>query len=324
MSLLSACASSSSSAIPSGVSALATVQAAAKTSELLFVSDLISGDIYVLTIPDLQLKQTLRGFESVGGLCADTAGNVWVTDASAQTIAQYSRAGKLLRTLTVPGGSGACAIDAKSGDLAVSNVGFNSQPGAIYVFPRATGTPRTVTNANVQSYGYLGYDNDGNLFFGGLQPESSDFNLIISEAAAGQSTAHEIDIPGAPSKFASGMVEWDARRRRLLVGDVYCHNAYATCIYEIAISGSIGRIKRIVSLKNTDGGQACAVWQAVLLPGSRALAGGDSEAGCSSTPSTVGVWSLRRGGKPSRFNDGIPSLTLPLGAALSIVKKPPT
>ena len=157
-------------------------------------------------------------------------------------------------------------------------------------------------------------------FFRGLEPLYSDFNLIVSEADAGSNTAHTVNITGAPSKLASGMVQWDEGRHRLLVGDVYCHDAYATCIYEIAISGSAGTIRRIVPLENVVGGPTCAVWQAVLLPGTQRLAGGDSEAGCSSTPSSVDIWPLRHGGKPKISNEGISSLSLPFGAALSVAK----
>ena len=47
---------------------------------LLFISDDSSQDVYIFTMPAMQLKGTLTGFNGPQGMCSDKQGNIWVVN----------------------------------------------------------------------------------------------------------------------------------------------------------------------------------------------------------------------------------------------------
>ena len=49
----------------------------AKTSRLLYVSSVLSNDVYAYSYSTQKLVGTLTGFQTPYGLCVDKAGNVW-------------------------------------------------------------------------------------------------------------------------------------------------------------------------------------------------------------------------------------------------------
>ena len=67
--------------------------APAKTQSLLYVGDPADGTVEVYAYAQHAHVQTLTGFESPAGLCADANGNVFVTDARARTVFEYAHGG---------------------------------------------------------------------------------------------------------------------------------------------------------------------------------------------------------------------------------------
>ena len=53
------------------------------------------------------------------------------------------------------------------------------------------------------------------------------------------------------------MVQWDATKSDLIVGDQSCGNAYTSCLYTVKVSGSGGTITRKIALQNSSEGQIC-------------------------------------------------------------------
>ena len=51
-----------------------------RAPRLLFISDDYSGDVYIFTMPAMQLKGTLTGFTGPQGMCSDKQGNIWVVN----------------------------------------------------------------------------------------------------------------------------------------------------------------------------------------------------------------------------------------------------
>src|SRR5271163_5032416 len=117
---------------------------------LLYVGDLGNAQVDVLTYPQGKLQFTLTGFGSVNGLCTDFNGNVYVSDAHNGKLVEYPYNGtKKARTLSDPGYyTQGCAIDPKSGDLAVAIQPMSSNPGGIAIFRHAKGKP----------HNHIGYD----------------------------------------------------------------------------------------------------------------------------------------------------------------------
>lgn len=178
------------------------------SQKLLYVSDLFGGVVNVYTYPGLTYAGQLTGFTFPTGECTDRAGNVWITD-QAGSVYEYAHGGTTaLSTLTssvnTPEG---CAIDLKTGALAISN--GNDQ---VLVFHNATGTPTVYSDANFSRTTFLGYDNQGNLFVDG-----ADNSLLFhfAELPAGSSGFTDIALSATPS--VAGNVQWDGKY--VAVGD---------------------------------------------------------------------------------------------------------
>ena len=108
------------------------------------------------------------------------------------------------------------------------------------------------------------------------------------------------------------MVEWNAKSRRLVVGDQSCANLYASCLYTVAVSSQQGTIKNQISLENSDGGQICDMVQGTVF-GSQ-IAGSDFNF-CGNGSNATYTWPYPNGGKALRANDSVDST--PVGMALS-------
>src|ERR1700723_26438 len=94
----------------------------ARTGKLLYVSDNTKSVVYVISYPQGELVGTLTGFHSPVGLCTDQKGNVWIVNQSPDEIIEYGHAATRAKpTLKVHAGfSFGCAVDPKSGDVAVT------------------------------------------------------------------------------------------------------------------------------------------------------------------------------------------------------------
>src|SRR5579863_1388101 len=120
--LLTACAAQGGgSAIPTLVPPTASV--AARASALLYVSDTVTGDVYVFSYPKGKLVQTLTGFADPAGECVDATGNVFVANTGSSNVLEYAHGGSSpIATLDDSGYFRVgCAVDPVTGNLAVSN-----------------------------------------------------------------------------------------------------------------------------------------------------------------------------------------------------------
>jgi hypothetical protein len=104
------------------------------------------------------LVQTLTGFMVPRGACVDAANNVYITDFYANDVVEYAHGGQTpLRTLAAYAPL-SCAVDHRSGDLAIANY-----VKGVSIYRHATGEPVTYTDSRLSGYYALGYDNRGNL-----------------------------------------------------------------------------------------------------------------------------------------------------------------
>lgn len=279
-------------------------------AQLLFVSDAGTNDVYMYELPTLKLVGTITGFAQPQGECADTKGDVWITDTTAQTIYEVSHEGRLENTLTDSSGyPDACAWDAKSGSVAVMNLfDEDGATGGVLVYPSGSKLPTAYTNPRQYYYNFGGYDGSGNLFFDG-RSESGSF--ILSELPAGADSAKTIKITGGKMYFP-GMVQWDTSSSELLVGDQECRNAYAACVYQLTITSNGGAIAGSTKLETAAGGPVCDLVQGVEANGE--ILGSDNEF-CGYSASSTDLWPYPSGGKPTADNASTDAT--PVGAALS-------
>ena len=279
-------------------------------TQLLFVSDAGTADVYMYEIPSLKVAGTITGFTQPQGECANTKGDVWIADVGAQTTYEVSHEGRLVNMLAdssaYPEG---CAWDPASGKLAVTSLfGKNGSRGKVLVYPSGSKVPTAYVNPHQYYYNFAGYDGAGNLFFDGRNAGGA---FMLSELPKGAESVATLKVSGGKIYFP-GMVEWDGGSGQLLVGDQDCGNEHAACIYRLTIVENGANIVGSTKLQNSAGGQVCDLVQGVEANGR--IWGSDNEF-CGHSASTTDAWAYPGGGRPTAENGRTDSA--PVGAALS-------
>jgi hypothetical protein len=275
---------------------------AATVKSLLYVSDAQSFDVYIYSFPDLTPKGKLTGFNRPEGECSDTTGSVWIADTQSRQMLRYHH-GKMKVEGVLPDPLGfpvGCAIDPKTGDLAVTNLFGFSGSGGVLIYKKAAGTPRPYTNPGQYYYYFASYDDKGDLYASG-KSLTGRYHLSML-APLGRSMV-SILIKG-PTIFVPGTVQWTGSS--LLLGDQRCRHKKTSCLYEAVVSRKSVRITRRVPLNGS-----CDVAQVAF--GKGRLAGGDYWR-CGPGRSSTDLWAYPHGGAPLRARSGI---QLPIGATIS-------
>jgi hypothetical protein len=221
----------------------------ATSQDLLYVANLYSG-VTVYTYPQGKLVGNLTGFNQPNGLCVDRAGDVFVANASGETIVEYAHGGKSpIETLSDNGIPNGCAIDPKTGDLAVTNicdgpVGSCFPSGTVLIFRNAKGRPETRTDSNSPEMFYCAYDKRGNLFTDGLGR-----GLVFAELPKGSKTFTNISLVLPKSTGAPGGLQWAEKYTHLAVTA-----ADGNAIYEYTVNGDYATLVHKTPLKGLSNG----------------------------------------------------------------------
>lgn len=260
---------------------------------LLYVSDTVTGDVYVFSYPKGKLQQTLTGFADPAGECVDAAGDVFIANTGSSNIIEYAHGGSApIATLKDDGYFPVgCSIDPTSGDLAVTNfTTTGSTPGNVAIYKKAKGQPkRHYVDASLYEVLLCGYDSSGDLFVDGL---TQNYGGAVAELAHGATKLSDVTLDrtlGNP-----GGVAWDGKH--VAIGD-----QASNTIYQFQVKG--GKAKTVGS---TLLGGATMVFQ-FWIDGTK-VAGADAYA------SDVGLWSYPKGGPALKTISG---LYVPLGVTVS-------
>ncbi len=217
---------------------------AAHGGDLLYISEKYNNVTNVYTYPAGKLvgSVTYPGANYSGGLCSNSAGDVFITTTYA--IYEYPHGGASpVATLSNSSGiSTGCSVDPTTGNLAVT-----SGDGAIAIYrpgPRYRWHLPRVFKIRYVAYG--GYDVHGNLFVDGSRNGATTFFM---ELPKGGSKLESVTLSGAPS--SPGNIEWDGRY--LAIG-----NGQNLLIRRFAISGTHGRL--VGSLHLTGPSQGEQFW----------------------------------------------------------------
>jgi len=274
-----------------------------KEQDLLYVSNR-DGVVNVYRYWQHTLVGVLTKFKSPLGECSDSAGNVYIADGQAQKIYEYAHGGtKAIRTLDdspyLPEG---CAVNPKTGDVAVANYGQGYyKTGNIAIFRRASGKPLLYSAASYDHFVACGYDRRGDLLASstfGSDPYYSDFYYLPKEGVK----LLPMDLPG-PSRswyWSSGVsVAWDGRY--WVVGSYdtlfrYTINIKAYYVSTITLDASINE---------------AAIYHPVEKSHSEQLVGADESA----TKPAVYYWNYPAGG--SHVAEITKGLDRPYGVAVS-------
>jgi hypothetical protein len=210
----------------------------AKTKSLLYVSSVLTGDVYVYSYLTQKLLGTLTGFTQPYGLCVDKSANVWIVNDGASQIVEYAHGGTspiatLNDTGEYPEG---CSVDPTTGNLAVTNFYSTSGGGSVSVYAGARGNGQVYSDPGMANYRFCGYDSSGNLFVDGVSVGSS---FVLAELPKGSSSFTNIDFKQTIEW--PGGVQWDGQF--IAVGDtdtgmVYRTNAAGTVKGSTQLAGS--------------------------------------------------------------------------------------
>lgn len=225
---LCGCEGSPPLAGPWGAGASAWMQARAKSSDLLYVA---TGDnVFMLSYP----KGELVGSLGVSGnnLCSDKHGNVFVPDG--YSVLEYAH-GSTSPSQTLAAGDIAlgCAVDPRTGNLAVTQEG--SGAGEVAIFPDAKAPSTWYRDPAIATFGLCGYDDRGNLFVDGTGSENE-----LAELRRG---ASEFTNFALRSKFvAFGDVAWDGTY-------VTLSNPATRVLYRLTFKGGSYRVAGATRIK---------------------------------------------------------------------------
>jgi hypothetical protein len=205
----------------------------ARGNDLLYVVNDTTVDVF--SYPQGALEGQLTGLSHPFADCTDRHANVYISDFATGAIAEYAHGGtEPIRTIWPPSPGVAlysCAVDPKSGDLAVTSYGNEKGFDAyLAVYPNAMGPPKVYTDSDFVYYGYCAYDNAGNLFVDGTYPHSYN-NAILAELPRGGASLTTMSLDYALGWIAG--VQWDGEY--LAVGQ-----AVTPQIFRYRISGSSG------------------------------------------------------------------------------------
>jgi len=277
------------------------------SSELLFVSDAGTNDVYILTLPALKLKKTIGGFDQPYHLCSDNDGNVWVPNLGGRQVLEYNHQGKRINSVSYSsyGYPDACAAG-PGGLLAVfGGPSYSNRNLELYF---ALEVPIKLTIAGFSSYDYGAYDSKGNLFVDGTDTASK---FVLGVVPPNKTKGHLIDLTGG-TIHSPGFVQWYAQGDNLVVADENCKNGN-TCIYTVKIAGSKGTITGAVDLLSPSGRGNCGVFQAAIDPTTGKDIAGNIQ-GCH-TYASVDRWAYPAGGTPTNSLQNF--VKVPIGAAIS-------
>ena len=290
------CASGGALPNAGGVPREMTARGDAASQALLYVSDTITGDVYVFSYPKAKLMQTLTGFTDPAGECVDKNGDVFVANTGQKNIIEYAHGGSSPKaTLKDPGYFPVgCAVDPKTGNLAVTNVSPSSNAaGNVVVYLRAKGQPTgNYKNAAMPDPLLCGYDNAGNLFVDG----AGQGGFAFAELRSGAKKLTNVSL-NQPIANAGG-VQWDGSH--VAVGDQSTNT-----IYQFDVSGKTGKM-----VGSTQLGGATQVFQ-FWVQGGRVI-GADAYGG------DVKIWKYPVGGAAVKIVGG---LYAPLGVTVSFARR---
>jgi outer membrane protein assembly factor BamB len=296
--LLSGCGGSPAQTAPQVEDASTGITPQATSEDLLYVAN--AGSVTVYSYPQGTLVGTLNFPYKADGLCADSAGDVYITSETTQRIYEFAHGGKrAIRSLKDPGFiPRGCAVDPVTGNLAVANLEttFAEHSGNVVIYRMAKGAPEAVTGPNLHYYYYCGYDSDGNLFVTGESTGFKHFTFAELPKSADKPT----DVNLSQSIGTAGGVQYDGTY--IAVGDRGTH-----AIYEFAIEGSVGTLERTTRLLGSDGiGQFDVVGSTVVVPNVNHI----------SSTSNVLFYSYPAGGAPTLTITN--NVLLPTGAVVSV------
>ena len=274
----------------------------AKKESLLYVSlsrvESNGDDIYVFSYPQGKLVGALSLTQYYPrGLCTDRKGHLFVTTWGNSTgtnsvVYEYVHGGtQPIATLSDPGLGNDCAIDPKTGNLAVANwfghLG-SFDHGSVAVYQGARGTAIPYYDSNIYWYEWCVYDTSGNLYVDGYN-EGGSYPLAELPSGSGSFVNLTLDDESIDAQS----LQWYGGN--LVIGGWEWTTHQATeQVYEVQLSGSEGTIVRTTTIStHTRARKRNANYGEYILRGQTLIGVGFNDP-------QVHLWDFPEGGFPTK------------------------
>jgi hypothetical protein len=267
------------------------IDPAAKSKELLYVSDTKARVVYIYQVSNGKLVGMLTGFQEPVGMCSDRSGNVWVVDLEQESVSEFAHGSTRATTgIDTDGGEPqSCSVDPVTGDLAIGVTNLGSAHGWIQIC-----TPdRQCTNyphSTVAYVAFVSYNKDGDLYADGRADANGAF--VMNVRSGGH--FHSITIKGATINAPGAIVNSNGV---LSIGDTQ------STVYQLAKDGTV------TGATSLAGASGCMQF---AIQGSKK---GEALTCPNSTGANVTKYKYPAGGKPTKTITGF---TEPYAAVYSI------
>jgi hypothetical protein len=256
--------------------------------KILYVSYAYGNDVLAFQYPSGQALGVITGIPQAQGVCTSkkSHGNWWVVATGANEVLEFAHGGTspIFTINTMSDLPASCAIDPKTGDLAVTMA--SSPKVVVYKAGSIDGTAYTPPFYPF----FSGYDPDGNLYVDG----SAASNIYLARLRPGTSSFEPIFLNYVGVFFAGG-IQW--HKGLLAVGD-----QETSVVYQYKLRGKNGTLRNTTTLT---GGQAGGFW----IQGNKIIAGDGAD---------VGIWDYPAGGSPIQTMPG--GFYGPVDATVSLPK----
>jgi NHL repeat len=213
-------------------------------SDLLYVSDAGTNAVYVFSYPWGRYLASLGGLTGrPHGVCADRAGNVFVTEFTSGNgqVQEYAHGAMMpIADLGAPGEPEECSVDPTTGNLAVAISRYYSNPSGVAIYTNAQGVPMFLPSI-IGMVTAASYDNNGNLFIAGN--DSGAFTLAELPAGGGKFIAIKVKAEINGNFFEP--IFWDGHH--LAIGNLVEY-AKEYFIDRVRISGQVAKVVGITSI----------------------------------------------------------------------------
>lgn len=222
-----------------------------QTGNLLYVSRLDSVAVY--SYPAQKIVGNLTGFQYAAGLCADVKGDVWVTDLRGSLVSEYAHGGtQPIETLSDHEDPVGCAVDPKTGNLAVANY-----TNDVYVYPSGSDAPLIYAADDFLTMQFCTYDGSGNLFVDGNSEYQTHVVAGLLKLPYGGTALEQYKLEKTPhgGMDDAGGLQWDGRH--IVAGFATKQRNVLYRITDVGLMGRIaGRVKLVPPNPGYIGGNA--------------------------------------------------------------------
>lgn len=276
--------------------------------DLLYVAN-ENGIVNVYRYWQRTLAGVLTDFDVPLGICSASDGSVYIADYRGKKIVKYAHGGRRpIATIdTSPDDPYGCAVDQKTGNLAVANVnGGGHQAGSLAIYVHGTGKPTYYT------YNYLhfiscAYDDRGDLLATGDRPFSGSANTSFLYLPRKSHTLINMNLAGPSQSWLWGEVDgvaWDGKYWVVDYGDLYLYtiNVQAQYVGVIDITATNGFVGPIAFYRGS-----------IHRPATQVVAGSFQTI---SGKNAVDYWMYPKGGNP--FAVITKDLDQPYGVGISL------